>query len=144
MTSHRIAHWSKDLLTEAGVTTAVFKAHSVRGASTSAARANGVSIQDILKTADWSKESTFRKFYYRPIGALLPSCCLSLTRKTTFLSYHVSACVHQLIIAFVLTRSYGSMPVIILLVYIKIDGIQLYLSRCQFFEIYQWHMQRVP
>ena len=66
VTSQRIAHWIKDLLTEAGVNTAVFKAHSVRGASTSAAVAKGVSIQDVLKTADWSKEPTFRKFYYRP------------------------------------------------------------------------------
>ena len=43
VTSRRIAHWIKDLLTEAGVNTAVFKAYSVRGASTSAAVAKGVS-----------------------------------------------------------------------------------------------------
>ena len=131
VTSQRIA---QDLLTEAGVNTAVFRDHSVRGVSTSAAVAKGVSIQDIFKTANWSKESTFRKFYYRPSeNRSFASKLLSLPdkEKLTFLSYHVSAYGHQLIIAFVLTHSYGSMPVMILLVYIEIDGIQLYLSRCQ-------------
>ena len=37
-----------------------FKAHSVRGALASAAMNRGVSLSDILSTADWSKESTFR------------------------------------------------------------------------------------
>ena len=64
VTSQRLAHWVKDLLVEAGVDQS-FKAHSVRGASTSAAMARGVSLADILSTADWSKESTFRRFYYR-------------------------------------------------------------------------------
>ena len=66
VTSQRIAHWIKDLLGEAGVDTDTFKAHSVRGASTTAALAKGVSLQDILRTADWSAESTFQRFYYRP------------------------------------------------------------------------------
>ena len=64
VTSQRLAHWIKDLLSEAGVDN-IFKAHSVRGASTSAAMSRGVSLADILSTADWSKESTFRRFYYR-------------------------------------------------------------------------------
>ena len=63
VTSQRIAHWIKDLLGEAGVDTDTFKAHSVRRASTTAALAKGVSLQDILRTADWSTESTFQKFY---------------------------------------------------------------------------------
>ena len=50
----------------AGIDTSVFKAHSVRGASTSSALDRGVPMQDILATADWSRESTFRRFYYRP------------------------------------------------------------------------------
>ena len=69
VTAQRIAHWIKDLLAEAGVDTKVFKAHSVRGASTSAAMAKGVSISDILQTADWSRESTFKRFYYRTTGS---------------------------------------------------------------------------
>ena len=59
MTTQRLAHWIKDLLKEAGVNTEIFKAHSVRGAATSAALDKGAHISDILNTADWSRESTF-------------------------------------------------------------------------------------
>ena len=65
VTSQRIAHWIKDILSEAGVDTRVFKAHSVRGASVSAAKNKGVRIPDILDMADWSRDTTFRRFYYR-------------------------------------------------------------------------------
>ena len=65
MTSQRIAHWTRDILPEAGVDTRVFKAHSVRGASVLAAKSKGVSIPDIREMADWSRDTTFRKFYYR-------------------------------------------------------------------------------
>ena len=58
--SQRIAHWIKEILAEAGVDTTIFKAYSVRGAATSAAFIKGVSIQDILDTADWNKDSIFR------------------------------------------------------------------------------------
>ena len=67
VTSQRIAHWIKDLLQDAGVDINVFKAHSARGASATAAYNKGVSMQEILQTADWSKDSTFRRFYYRPL-----------------------------------------------------------------------------
>jgi len=69
VTTQCLAHWIKDLLKKAGVNTDVFKAHSVRGATTSAALDKGVLISDILSTADWSRESTFRNFYYRPSTA---------------------------------------------------------------------------
>ena len=65
VTSHRIAHWIKDILLEAGVDTRVFKAYSVRGASVSAAKNKGVGIPDILDMVDWSRDTKFRKFYYR-------------------------------------------------------------------------------
>lgn len=65
VTSQRLAHWVKDLLTEAGVDTQMFKAHSTRGATTSAALKRGLHIKDILEMADWSRESTFKKFYCR-------------------------------------------------------------------------------
>ena len=44
----------------------VFTAHSTRGASTSAAARAGVALSDIMEAADWSRESTFKKFYHRP------------------------------------------------------------------------------
>ena len=56
----------KTSLTEAGIDTEIFKAHSVRGASSSTAAAAGVTTVDILKAADWSSAGTFQKFYLCP------------------------------------------------------------------------------
>ena len=56
------------MLSEVGIDTEMFKAHSVRGASSSAALRNDVHISDILQTADWSKDSTFKQFYHRPVA----------------------------------------------------------------------------
>ena len=66
VTSQTLAHWIKNTMEDAGIDTAIFKAHSVRGASSTAAAEKGVLMADILRTADWSKDSTFRRFYYRP------------------------------------------------------------------------------
>ena len=66
VTSSTIARWLKSLLEMAGVDTVIFSAHSVRGASTSKASNMGVTTADILKAADWSSESVFQKFYYKP------------------------------------------------------------------------------
>ena len=64
--SSTIARWVKAVLGKAGIDTNIFKAHSVRGASTSAAVNAGLTTNDILNAADWSSESVFQKFYYRP------------------------------------------------------------------------------
>ena len=53
-------------MSKAGVDVGIFKAHSVRSASTSAAEAAGVTTADILKAADWSSEAVFQKFYHKP------------------------------------------------------------------------------
>ena len=66
VSSPTIARWLKSVLAKAGVDTNIFKAHSVRGASTSAAASAGVTTNDILNAADWSSESVFQKFYYKP------------------------------------------------------------------------------
>ena len=52
------------MLSLAGIN-GVFTAHSTRGASTSAAARAGAALSDIMEAADWSRESTFRKFYHR-------------------------------------------------------------------------------
>ena len=52
-------------LKEAGIDTNTFSAHSVMGASTTAAMDKGVTLSDILHTADWSSDTTFWQFYYR-------------------------------------------------------------------------------
>ena len=66
ITSERLAHWMKGIMEEAGVDVTIFKAHTVRGASSTAAAEKGVQMADILCTADWSRDSTFKRFYYRP------------------------------------------------------------------------------
>jgi hypothetical protein len=50
-----------NMLAEAAVDIFIFKAHSVRRASTSAAANASVLIEEILKMADWSTASTFWK-----------------------------------------------------------------------------------
>ena len=99
VTSQHIAHWVKDRLSEAEVDTSWFKAHSVRGAVTSAALNKGVTLGDILQVADWSSDSTFRRFYYRPThdhSANLDQKVLQVTLlgEKMLLSYwsHLLAC----------------------------------------------------
>lgn len=65
ITTATIARWLKEVLQRAGVSQD-FKAHSTRCASVSVAFDKGVAVADIMRTADWSLESTFSKFYYKP------------------------------------------------------------------------------
>ena len=63
-----ISCWVKLVLTDSGIIdTSRFKPHSTRAASMSAASNASVSLDDILHTAGWSSESTFTKFYNKPI-----------------------------------------------------------------------------
>ena len=62
-----LARWLCSLLKGSGVNSDIFQAHSVRGASTTAAANSNVPLSEILKMADWSSPSTFQKFYYKPI-----------------------------------------------------------------------------
>lgn len=68
VTSQTIGKWIKKVLSESVIDVSVFKAHSTRHSSTSAANAAGVVIDVIRKTAVWAFSSyTFAKFYNRPI-----------------------------------------------------------------------------
>ena len=62
-----ISRWVKLVLTDSGIDTSRFKPHSTRAANTSAASNDVCSLDDILHTAGWSSESTFAKFYNKPI-----------------------------------------------------------------------------
>ena len=46
----------QSVLFKAGIDTSVFKAHSIRGATTSAAAEAGMSIPETLEAADWSSQ----------------------------------------------------------------------------------------
>ena len=63
-----VAGWLKQVLRRAGINTAVFSAHSYRGASTSSAhRSASVSIQQVLRRGEWSSERTWRNHYDLPV-----------------------------------------------------------------------------
>ena len=64
-----IAGWVKDILGKAGINTEAFQAHSVRGASTSKAHKQGLSLEDVLKRGHWTNKSTWQKFYHKPISS---------------------------------------------------------------------------
>ena len=67
VSSATLSHWVKDCLLETEIDSQVFKAHSTRAAATSAAVRAGVSIPEIIRLADWTNETTFKRFYYRPV-----------------------------------------------------------------------------
>ena len=62
-----ISRWIVEMLENSGIDTRTFKAHSVRSASSSKAKINGLSTPDILCRGNWSKASTFQKFYNKEI-----------------------------------------------------------------------------
>lgn len=62
-----LSGWIRTVLAMAGVDTSAFKAHSVRGASTSKLAAINIPVSHIMEKASWSCESTFQKFYNKNI-----------------------------------------------------------------------------
>ena len=67
VTGSSIARWLRTVLEEAGIDSAIFGAHSTRGASALAAVRGGVTLEDILKAANWSSESVFQRFYHKEV-----------------------------------------------------------------------------
>lgn len=65
VTTDTISRWLKVVMTQAGIDTNIFKAHSTRSASSSKAITTGAPIDVILSKVGWTKENTFRKFYSR-------------------------------------------------------------------------------
>ena len=62
-----ISRWLKMVLHNAGIDTTIFKSHSIRAASCSKASSRSVPVDSIMKAAGWSSETTFQKFYNKPI-----------------------------------------------------------------------------
>lgn len=62
-----IARWVRWTMKLAGIEIAVFKAHSVRGASTSKMAKLHLPIKSIMQKASWKSETTFRKFYQKEV-----------------------------------------------------------------------------
>jgi hypothetical protein len=67
VTTDTIARWLKLVMHMSGLNTQMFTAHSTRAASVSAASRSKVPVDDILRTAGWASEQTFKLFYKKPI-----------------------------------------------------------------------------
>ena len=63
-----IARWVKATLSDAGIDTDIFSAHSCRATSTSTTKQAGMNLSEIIKSAGWSNERTFAKYYEREIN----------------------------------------------------------------------------
>ena len=66
-TTQTISRWIKTVMSSAGIDTQIFKPHSTRAASTSAAQRGEVPVSRILARAGWASEDTFRRFYCKPL-----------------------------------------------------------------------------
>ena len=73
VTVDTISRWLKLVLVQAGIDTTLFRAQTTHCAAVSKATVNGLHIDDILKTADWSSECTFAKFYNKSITTKVKS-----------------------------------------------------------------------
>ena len=62
-----IARWLKTVMKSAGIDVSIYKAHSTRAASTSAADKKDVPIGHIIAAAGWSSEKTFQAWYNKPV-----------------------------------------------------------------------------
>ncbi len=62
-----VSRWVKCIMEKAGIDTSVFKPGSTRMASTSKAKQEGVPVDEILSKGGWSRETTFSRFYKRPV-----------------------------------------------------------------------------
>ena len=54
-------------MSEAGINSGLFTSHSCRSASTSKVNEANVDLKTILKSENWSGDSTFKKHYLREI-----------------------------------------------------------------------------
>ena len=75
------ARYVKLFLGDAGIDLTVFTAHSTRSASTSLGNNLGMRFADIAKSAGWRQESTFQRFYRKPIMRNLGDTIMKSFRK---------------------------------------------------------------
>ena len=61
-----ISRWIKNTLVKAGLDMTIFSPHSTRSAATTKANSGNIPLMTILKTAGWSRDSTFAKYYNKP------------------------------------------------------------------------------
>lgn len=62
-----VSRWIKTVLRLSGINVGQFKPGSTRAAAVSKAKSTGANIEEILRAGGWSRQSTFAKFYKKPI-----------------------------------------------------------------------------
>ena len=67
VTAPTLARWIKTVVQWSGIDIDLFKPHSTRHASATAAFDAAIPLDDILKKAGWSNANTFRRFYYQHV-----------------------------------------------------------------------------
>jgi integrase len=60
-----VARWMRTVLSKAGIDN--FAPHSFRSAASSAMISSGMSVDQVIKTAGWTRASTFQRFYNRAV-----------------------------------------------------------------------------
>jgi hypothetical protein len=55
------------VLSSFGINSTVYTAHSFRGTAASVAFASGVSMKEIMDTANWTSAKTFFQFYHKEL-----------------------------------------------------------------------------
>ena len=70
-----IARWIKETLSLAGISSGIYQAHSLWSASASLALYKGVNLSTILKSGNWTRNSTFKKYYKKEIDKLFCDFC---------------------------------------------------------------------
>ena len=66
-----LARWVKEVMGNSGIDTEIFKPHSTRVASNSAAYKLGMPLQEVLKRGQWSNAGTFFTNHFREIEDLV-------------------------------------------------------------------------
>ena len=65
-----IARWIKEILSLAGIDSGIYQDYSLRSASTSSASYKGVTLSTVLKSANWTRNSTFKEYYKKELDQL--------------------------------------------------------------------------
>ena len=60
-----LARWVKEVMGNSGIHAEIFKSHSIRVASNSAAYKLGMALQKVLKRGQWSNAGTFFTYYFK-------------------------------------------------------------------------------
>ena len=69
ITTSSIARWLKQTIHKSGISS-FFTGHSTRSAATSKAKRVGISVKDVIDQANWTNESTFMRFYCKPLDSI--------------------------------------------------------------------------